>query len=80
MQRKWIPVVLLITTLVLLVGIMPASAAPKAYDTIHIVQRGETLYSIARRSGVEVWTIARANGITNPNSIYAGQVLRIPPR
>jgi len=64
--------------LALLVGIMPASAAPKACDTIHIVQRGETLYSIARRYGVDVWTIARANGITNPNCIYVGQRLVIP--
>jgi len=27
-----------------------------------------------------VWTIARANGITNPNYIYAGQRLVIPYR
>ncbi|RLC62032.1 MAG: peptidase M23, partial [Chloroflexi bacterium] len=30
-----------------------------------MVGRGETLYSIARRYGVDVWTIARANGVVN---------------
>jgi LysM repeat protein len=46
--------------------------------TVHMVQSGETLYSIANRYGVSVWAIARANGITNPNLIYAGQRLAIP--
>jgi len=46
--------------------------------TFHRVQRGETLYSIALRYGRTVWAIAHANGIRNPNVIYAGQVLRIP--
>lgn len=43
-----------------------------------MVGRGETLYSIARRYGVDVWTIARANGVVNPNRIYVGQRLTIP--
>jgi lipoprotein-anchoring transpeptidase ErfK/SrfK len=42
------------------------------------VSRGETLYSIARRYGVSVWAIQNANGISNPNRIYAGQWLKIP--
>jgi len=39
---------------------------------------GDTMYSIARRYGVTVWQLASFNNITNPNIIYAGQVLRIP--
>ncbi|RPI52505.1 MAG: LysM peptidoglycan-binding domain-containing protein, partial [Chloroflexi bacterium] len=46
--------------------------------TFYRVQRGDTLYSIAWRYGTTVWAIAHANGLRNPNVIYAGQVLRIP--
>ncbi len=53
-------------------------AIPAQADTIHVVQRGETLYSIARRYGVSVQAIVNANGIRNPNLIYVGQRLRIP--
>jgi LysM repeat protein len=78
MQNKWLPIALLVTTLVLLIGVAPASAAPHEDSIVHIVHRGETLYSIARRYGMDMWTIARANGITNPNRIYVGQRLVIP--
>ncbi|MDY6874594.1 MAG: PA14 domain-containing protein [Chloroflexota bacterium] len=78
MRNKWFSIALVITTLVLLVGVVPASAAPSESCPVHVVQRGETLYSIARRYGVDMWTIARANNITNPNRIYVGQRLAIP--
>ena len=55
----------------------PAFAAPDE-NTVYIVKRGDTLYRIARSYGVNVWAVARANGITNPNRIYAGQRLVIP--
>ena len=42
------------------------------------VCRGETLYRIAARYGVSVQAIVAANGIWNPNAIYAGQRLVIP--
>lgn len=78
MQKKWLTITLMITTLVILIGVVPASAAPNESGIVHVVQYGETLYSIARRYGVNVWTIANANRITNPNRIYAGQRLVIP--
>ena len=82
MQRKWLSIALMITTLVILVGVVPASAAPNEApnesNVVHIVRRGETLYSIARRYGVGMWSIANVNGITNPNRIYVGQRLVIP--
>jgi hypothetical protein len=43
----------------------------------HWVKPGETLSGIAARYGVNMWTIAERNGITNPNRIYAGQRLLI---
>lgn len=41
------------------------------------VKAGETLTSIAKRHGVTVDEICKINGITNPNLIYAGQILEI---
>jgi LysM repeat protein len=52
-----------------------ASAAGPMYYT---VQPGQTLYSISAMYGVSVWAMACANGLSNPNYIYAGMVLRIP--
>jgi LysM repeat protein len=80
MHRKWLFTVMVFVLLVCLVLIAPASAAPVADDcnTVHIVQAGDTMYSIARRYGVTVTEIANANGIVNPNYIYVGQRLIIP--
>jgi LysM repeat protein len=46
--------------------------------SIHVVRRGETLYSIARYYGTTVQRIAAANHLCNPNYIWAGQRLYIP--
>ena len=58
----------------------PVTASPTtAVGTNYTVQAGDTLASIARQYGISWTTIARANNITNPNSIYSGQALVIPP-
>jgi len=44
----------------------------------HVVQSGESLWSIALRYNTTPWKIAAANGISNINWIYAGRTLRIP--
>lgn len=45
----------------------------------YTVQRGDTLTSIARRYGTTIRAILSVNSqITNPNLIYADQVIRIP--
>lgn len=44
----------------------------------HTVVWGENLYRISLRYGVSMWTIARANAITNLHLIIAGQRLCIP--
>jgi LysM repeat protein len=63
----------------LVIGATTAAAAPPAYGpTYHRVRYGETLSSIGRLYGVNAYAIARANGLANPNYIYAGQVLLIP--
>jgi LysM repeat protein len=65
--------------LALLLPALPAAAAPDSQGgAVHVVQRGETLSSIARAYGVSMTALAQANGIRNPNFIYAGQRLAIP--
>ncbi len=49
-----------------------------AQGQVHVVQRGETLYSIAMRYGTTVQAISNANGLVNPSFIYTGQRLTIP--
>ena len=44
----------------------------------YTVQRGDTLWAIARRYGTTSGEITEINNISNPNLIYPGQELRIP--
>jgi LysM repeat protein len=44
----------------------------------YIVQRGDTMFRIARWFNVNIYDLAEANGILNLNRIYTGQLLRIP--
>ena len=46
--------------------------------TEHTVGQGETLSSIADRYGLPMETLMDVNGISDPDSIVAGQVLTIP--
>jgi len=49
-----------------------------AQEKVHTVQRGETLYSIARSLGVKADDLIKYNGITDPSRLMAGQILKIP--
>jgi LysM repeat protein len=88
-RRRVVGRLLAAVVALLVVGtvVTPVYATP-AQRTVHIVRAGETLYSIARAYGVDVWALANANGVANPNRIYGGQRLvvatgeggRTPPR
>lgn len=54
----------------------PARRAPAAGT--YTVAKGDTLARIARRTGVSVDTLARANGIKDVHRVRAGQVLAVP--
>lgn len=54
-----------------------ADVLPEAVVT-HTVLRGQTMFRIAQQYGVTVNDIARANQISDPTLIYAGQELVIP--
>lgn len=69
---------LCLITIILLAVLLSSVATASAQDRTHVVKSGETLSTIARLYGLTVEQIAAANGITNPNLIYAGQVLIIP--
>lgn len=64
--------------IVLVLSLVWGTSAFAQGQVIHVVQPGENLYRIALRYGVSVSALAAANGITNPNRIYAGQQLVIP--
>lgn len=49
----------------------------KQPESTHVVQYGETLSSIAYQYGTDYQTLAALNGLTNPNLIYPGQVLKV---
>ena len=47
-------------------------------ERVHVVQRGETFFSIARTFGVRAEDLMRHNGITDPTRLMTGQRLKIP--
>lgn len=50
---------------------------PVLQNNYYTVQRGDTLYGIARRYGVTVRYLVNLNGISNPNLIYPGQLIKV---
>lgn len=58
-------------------GQRPQPAGP-TQEAFHIVQRGETLFSIAQRYGSTVDAFAHINDLSDPTRIYVGQRLKIP--
>lgn len=46
----------------------------------YTVQAGDNMFAIASDFGVNIYTIAQANGLLNLNAIYTGQSLIIPGR
>jgi LysM repeat protein len=83
-MKKLLPIFKLVLPMLISVVLLqavngPAMAAPPAeggfYHTVHY---GDTLFSIGRMYGVNPYTIAEVNGLSNPDCIYAGQILYIP--
>lgn len=71
-RNQWLIVALAVWFL-LVQGASPAYA-----DGTHVVRAGEDLWRIATRYGTTVQAIVQANGLRNPNLVYAGQRLWIP--
>jgi LysM repeat protein len=77
-MKRLISVTFVCTLLVLLITQAAWAAPPSHGPSIHIVRWGESLSYIAARYGTTVYAIVQANGIANPDRIYAGQRLYIP--
>src|SRR5262245_2499570 len=57
----------------------PRVSTPK-YGATALVNRGDTLYGIAFRNGIDVRDLASWNGISAPYTIYPGQRLKLYPK
>lgn len=57
----------------------PPPPEPPPPQRTHVVKSGETLSGIAGQYNVTPQAIQQANDLADPNVIYEGQVLKIPP-
>lgn len=67
---------------VFLLAVLSVGCASTLVDyspTVHVVQPGDTVYSIAWRHRVSHHELARWNGLSDPNLIFVGQRLRLRP-
>ena len=51
---------------------------PEPTHEVYVVQKGDTVYKIAKRYGTTMQAIILGNNLRNPNLIYPGQILFIP--
>lgn len=56
----------------------PVNAQEETPTAQYVVQSGDTLSKIAVRFNIPVEDLTAANGITNPNQLYVGDVLTLP--
>jgi len=78
---KWIRPAIVISVLLVIIAAPLLQSTPSAAQSgggTHVVQSGENLFRIALRYNTTVEVLAAANGISDPGTIYVGQVLVIP--
>ena len=52
--------------------------APSNFTDTHIVQKGETFWSLGRKYGVEPKVLAEANGLKLTDILHEGRTIRVP--
>jgi LysM repeat protein len=52
---------------------------PEPKPVVYLIEEGDTLTEISAETGVPVDMLVQTNGIQNPNLIFAGSSLLIPP-
>ena len=70
---------LLLAGLISIALVACSSNSPSRHFGYHMVERGDTLYSISWRYGLDAKQVARWNGIARPYTIFPGQRLRLSP-
>jgi lipoprotein-anchoring transpeptidase ErfK/SrfK len=60
-------------------GRLTVAASSPDNERLHVVRPGETLYAIARQHGVGVDSLLTLNSLRNPNLLWVGQRLHLPP-
>jgi len=61
-------------------AVVKAKPQASSSSQSHTIGKGENLYRIGRKYGVSVDAIQKANGISDPAKIFAGQQLKIPSK
>jgi LysM repeat protein len=54
------------------------TTADSLVETVHIIQAGENLHTIGMKYDISWKTLMKHNSLDKPNTIYAGQALKIP--
>ena len=57
---------------------VPAINMPSTADNFYIVQKGDTLYAIMRKSGVPIENLIVLNQLSSLNNLKEGQPLKLP--
>jgi LysM repeat protein len=77
MANRMLSMAAALATLALIAG--AAGCAPQdEEDGVHVVQEGETIFSIAQERGVSVDALLEANPDAEPDDLRVGQRLQIP--
>lgn len=77
-MRRWAAILIGISLWVGAAVPAAAQGGGSGRSTIHVVQRGETLFRIALAYGTSVEAIVQTNGLPDPTSLQVGQRLIIP--
>ena len=72
-------VIAILSILFLLLSISQTTKAQEEGSVAqYVIQPGDTLSKIAVRFNISVEDLASANGITNPNQLFVGDILILP--
>jgi len=80
-ELGWVTVMGRTLPALLVAGLLLVTTADRAHaQRAHEVRPGQTLSSIAKRHGVDLWDLALENDMQPTSPLRAGQTLRVPQR